>query len=148
MVLQELNPKIKEMYEGIRWVLAKYRSGKVPKAFKVIPHMKNWEQVLHLTRECWGGGSRVRKVTCFSIFLNLKLLFCETIDCKEPAFLVCEPVRFRLNNIRKCVSAGNQGPCFSSRVLGGVKAVRLVLNVSRYYIIYSANCKRKRFCTH
>ena len=32
--------------------------------------------------------SRVRKVACFSIFLNLEVLFRETIDCKEPAFLV------------------------------------------------------------
>ena len=49
--MQEVHPKVKEMYEGIRQVLAKYRSGKVPKAFKVIPHMKNWEQLLYLTRE-------------------------------------------------------------------------------------------------
>ena len=35
---------------------------------------------------------RVRKVAYFSIFLNLELLFCETIDFKEPAFLVCEPI--------------------------------------------------------
>ena len=28
-------------------------------------------------------GSRVRKVTCFSISLNLELLFCKIFDCKE-----------------------------------------------------------------
>ena len=26
---------------------------------------------------------RVREVACFSIYLNLELLFCEMFDCKE-----------------------------------------------------------------
>ena len=26
-------------------ILSKYRSGKLPKAFKVIPHLQNWEEV-------------------------------------------------------------------------------------------------------
>ena len=47
--LQDLNPKVREMYEGVRDVLAKYRSGKLPKAFKIIPSLKNWEQILYLT---------------------------------------------------------------------------------------------------
>lgn len=41
--------RIKTMYEGVRDVLQKYRSGKLPKAFKMIPHLVNWEQILYLT---------------------------------------------------------------------------------------------------
>lgn len=41
--------RIKAMYEGVRDVLKKYRSGKLPKAFKMIPNLQNWEQILYLT---------------------------------------------------------------------------------------------------
>lgn len=41
--------RIKTMYEGVRDVLQKYRSGKLPKAFKMIPHLQNWEQILYIT---------------------------------------------------------------------------------------------------
>lgn len=37
------------MYEGVRDVLQKYRSGKLPKAFKMVPHLQNWEHILYLT---------------------------------------------------------------------------------------------------
>ena len=40
---KELDPRVVEMYEGVGKVLAKYRSGKVPKAFKVLPQFRNWE---------------------------------------------------------------------------------------------------------
>lgn len=47
--LDELDPRVKEMYEGVRDVMKRYRSGKVPKAFKIIPKLRNWEQVLFIT---------------------------------------------------------------------------------------------------
>ena len=30
-------------------ILSKYRSGKLPKAFKIIPSLANWEEILHVT---------------------------------------------------------------------------------------------------
>lgn len=47
--LEDLDPRVKEMYEGVRDVMKKYRSGKVPKAFKIIPKLRNWEQILYVT---------------------------------------------------------------------------------------------------
>lgn len=47
--MQDLDPRVKEMYEGVRDVLRKYRSGKLPKAFKIIPSLRNWEQILYIT---------------------------------------------------------------------------------------------------
>lgn len=47
--MQELDPRVKQMYEGVGNVLKHYRSGKLPKAFKVIPHLRNWEQILYCT---------------------------------------------------------------------------------------------------
>ncbi|KAG5681430.1 hypothetical protein PVAND_010867 [Polypedilum vanderplanki] len=49
MAMDDLDPRVKEMYEGVRDVMKRYRSGKVPKAFKIIPRLKNWEQILFLT---------------------------------------------------------------------------------------------------
>jgi len=37
------------MYEGVANVLNRYRSGKLPKAFKLVPSLQNWEQILYLT---------------------------------------------------------------------------------------------------
>lgn len=39
-------------------VLSKYRSGKLPKAFKVIPALSNWEQILYVTEpEAWTAAA-------------------------------------------------------------------------------------------
>ena len=37
---RELDPRVVEMYTEVGEILAKYRSGKVPKAFKVIGNVK------------------------------------------------------------------------------------------------------------
>lgn len=47
--VQDIDPRVKQMYEGVRDVLRKYRSGKLPKAFKIIPNLRNWEQILYIT---------------------------------------------------------------------------------------------------
>lgn len=49
MKIEDLDPRIREMYEGVRDVMKRYRSGKVPKAFKIIPKLKNWEHILYIT---------------------------------------------------------------------------------------------------
>ncbi|KAL0281284.1 UNVERIFIED_CONTAM: hypothetical protein PYX00_002317 [Menopon gallinae] len=58
--MPEIDPRIKTMYKGVRDVLSKYRSGKLPKAFKIIPHLKNWEEILYITEpDKWSGSSNV-----------------------------------------------------------------------------------------
>lgn len=44
--VQELNSDVVELYKEIGKVMGTYRCGKVPKAFKIIPNLVNWEQVL------------------------------------------------------------------------------------------------------
>uniref|UniRef100_A0A452U6E9 Bystin like n=1 Tax=Ursus maritimus TaxID=29073 RepID=A0A452U6E9_URSMA len=41
--MPQLDPRVLEVYRGVREVLSKYRSGKLPKAFKIIPALSNWE---------------------------------------------------------------------------------------------------------
>lgn len=44
-----MDPKVVAAYKKLGVVLKSYRSGKLPKAFKVIPLCANWEELLFLT---------------------------------------------------------------------------------------------------
>ncbi|KAJ8412201.1 hypothetical protein AAFF_G00144680 [Aldrovandia affinis] len=69
--LPQLDPRIIEVYKGVHKVLSKYRSGKLPKAFKIIPALSNWEQVLYLTEpETWTAAAMYQATRIFSS--NLK----------------------------------------------------------------------------
>ena len=41
----QLDDRVVRMYTQIKNVLHKYRSGKLPKAFKILPSLNNWEHV-------------------------------------------------------------------------------------------------------
>lgn len=45
-----LPPKVIEVYSRVGELLSRYRSGKLPKAFKIIPSLKNWQDVLYVTQ--------------------------------------------------------------------------------------------------
>lgn len=49
VIIHNVDPRVEAMYEGVRDVLKRYRSGKLPKAFKLIPRLANWEQILYIT---------------------------------------------------------------------------------------------------
>lgn len=42
--------KIMEVYTLVGKILSRYRSGKIPKAFKIVPKLKNWEDLVYMTR--------------------------------------------------------------------------------------------------
>ncbi|KAI8380174.1 Bystin-domain-containing protein [Blakeslea trispora] len=44
-----MNPKVVEVYTKVGQLLSRYKSGKLPKAFKIIPSLNNWEEILYLT---------------------------------------------------------------------------------------------------
>ncbi|KYN05916.1 PREDICTED: bystin [Cyphomyrmex costatus] len=72
--LQDLDPRIKTMYEGVRDVLAKYRSGKLPKAFKLVPTLKNWEQILYITDPPkWSAAAMYQGTRIFASNLKEKM---------------------------------------------------------------------------
>ncbi|XP_049589555.1 bystin [Syngnathus scovelli] len=69
--MKQLDPRVVEVYRGVNKVLSKYRSGKLPKAFKIIPALSNWEQVLYLTEpETWTAAAMYQATRIFSS--NLK----------------------------------------------------------------------------
>ncbi|XP_057327798.1 bystin [Microplitis mediator] len=47
--MEEINPVVKSAFEGVKEILSKYRSGPLPKIFKFIPSLRNWEQILYIT---------------------------------------------------------------------------------------------------
>lgn len=44
-----INPKVIEVYTKIGELLSRYKSGPLPKAFKIIPSLPAWENILYIT---------------------------------------------------------------------------------------------------
>ncbi|KAM0130313.1 hypothetical protein ACHAP3_007452 [Botrytis cinerea] len=45
-----VHPKVLEVYTKIGLILSRYKSGKLPKPFKILPTVPNWEHILEITR--------------------------------------------------------------------------------------------------
>ncbi|GLV41446.1 by S6 [Carabus blaptoides fortunei] len=72
--MQDIDPRVKQMYEGVRDVLQKYRSGKLPKAFKIIPNLRNWEQILYITDPpSWSAAAMYQATRIFASNLKEKM---------------------------------------------------------------------------
>jgi essential nuclear protein 1 len=70
----QLPPKVIEVYTDIGRILSRYTSGKLPKAFKVIPSLSNWEEVLYLTRpDHWTPQAMYAATRIFASNLNPKM---------------------------------------------------------------------------
>ncbi|XP_040156735.1 bystin [Anopheles arabiensis] len=64
--LDEIDPNVREMYKGVRDVLKRYRNGKIPKAFKLIPKLRNWEQFLYITEpQQWSAAAMFQATRLF-----------------------------------------------------------------------------------
>lgn len=70
----EIPAKVVEVYTAVGKMLAHYRSGKLPKALKMLPHLRNWEQVLWLTRpDGWSPAATYASTRIFASNLNEKM---------------------------------------------------------------------------
>eukprot|EP00798_Chlamydomonas_sp_ICE-L_P021238 gene21238-28154_t len=69
-----LDDKVVEVYRGVGKLLSRYSSGKVPKAFKIIPNLKNWEEVLYLTDpDKWSPQAMAEATKMFVSNMNARL---------------------------------------------------------------------------
>ncbi|EWC44222.1 hypothetical protein DRE_06967 [Drechslerella stenobrocha 248] len=67
----ELPPKVIEVYTKIGVLLSRYKSGKLPKPFKIIPSLRNWEEILFLTRpDEWSPHACYEATKMFASNLN------------------------------------------------------------------------------
>lgn len=83
-VTSQIDPRVVSVFKGVGQILAKYRAGKLPKAFKVIPSLCNWEEILYLTEpDSWTASSmyQATRIFCSNMnavkaqrFMNLVLL--------------------------------------------------------------------------
>jgi essential nuclear protein 1 len=77
-----LNPRIQEAFQKVGLLLSRYRSGKLPKAFKVIPALPNWEQVLALTEPAsWSPQALFQgaRIFCSNLKANRAQKFLQTV---------------------------------------------------------------------
>ncbi|CAG8488755.1 3014_t:CDS:2 [Ambispora gerdemannii] len=64
---QQIDPKIIEVYTKVGTLLSRYKSSKLPKAFKIIPSLSNWEDILYLTRpENWTANATYQATRIFA----------------------------------------------------------------------------------
>mmetsp|Transcript_41736 Transcript_41736/g.110246 ORF Transcript_41736/g.110246 Transcript_41736/m.110246 type:complete len:431 (+) Transcript_41736:139-1431(+) len=69
-----LSEKVMQVYSEIGKWLKNYKSGKLPKAFKVIPSLTNWEEVLSLTNPLnWSPAAMYEAVNIFASNLNPRM---------------------------------------------------------------------------
>lgn len=69
-----LDERVIHVYKGVGQILAKYRSGKIPKAFKFISSLANWEEALYLTDpDKWTASSMYQATRIFASNLNGKM---------------------------------------------------------------------------
>jgi len=70
----DLPPKVVQVYTEIGKILKHYSAGKIPKAFKIIPSLTNWEEVLWLTRpDEWSPMSVFAATRIFASNLNERM---------------------------------------------------------------------------
>ncbi|CAK4083631.1 unnamed protein product [Aphanomyces euteiches] len=68
------DPKIIEVYTGVGKILQRYTSGKLPKAFKIIPSLSYWEDILWMTQpEKWSPHAMRAATRLFASNLNPKM---------------------------------------------------------------------------
>jgi len=58
-----LEPKVIAVYSQIANILKTYRSGRLPKAIKILPLLSNWEEIIYLTRPDSWSPAAVRQLT-------------------------------------------------------------------------------------
>eukprot|EP00744_Colponema_vietnamica_P009425 GILI01013400.1.p1 GENE.GILI01013400.1~~GILI01013400.1.p1 ORF type:complete len:429 (+),score=142.90 GILI01013400.1:18-1304(+) len=69
-----IDKRVARVYIAIGHVLKRYTSGKIPKAFKVLPHIQNWEELLMLTNPHeWSPHATYAATRIFAANLNEKL---------------------------------------------------------------------------
>ncbi|KAJ1617743.1 Bystin-domain-containing protein [Pavlovales sp. CCMP2436] len=72
--MPQVPDKVAQVYGSIGILLARYRSGKLPKAFKIVPKLTNWEEVLFLTQpQFWSPQACGAATRIFASALNPRM---------------------------------------------------------------------------
>lgn len=72
-VPEGMDERVVQIYVGVGDLMQRYTTGKVPKAFKVIPSLHNWEEMLYLTGpDRWSPHATYQATRLFASNLNAK----------------------------------------------------------------------------
>jgi essential nuclear protein 1 len=70
----QIPQKVVDVFVSVGKLLQHYKSGKLPKALKMLPHLKNWEYVLWLTRpDLWSPAGTFAVTRIFASNLNVNM---------------------------------------------------------------------------
>jgi len=70
----QVDQRVLDVYRGVGDVMSKYRSGRIPKAFKVLPVLLDWEPLLFLTKpHKWSAAAMYQATRRFSASGNEKV---------------------------------------------------------------------------
>lgn len=62
------------LFFSVGKLLSRYRSGSLPKAFKIIPSLENWEEILYLTNpDEWTPNAMFQATRIFASNFNAKM---------------------------------------------------------------------------
>lgn len=69
-----INPKVIEVYSKVGLLLSRYKSGPLPKTFKIIPNLRDWEQVLGITNpDAWTPQATYQATRIFTSNLKSRM---------------------------------------------------------------------------
>ncbi|KAI8929883.1 Bystin-domain-containing protein [Entophlyctis helioformis] len=69
-----LNPKVVEVYTKVGILLSRYRAGPLPKPFKIIPTLRDWEEVIYITNPAeWSPQAVYQATRIFASNLKEKM---------------------------------------------------------------------------
>eukprot|EP01098_Paradermamoeba_levis_P005966 TRINITY_DN2491_c0_g1_i1.p1 TRINITY_DN2491_c0_g1~~TRINITY_DN2491_c0_g1_i1.p1 ORF type:complete len:437 (-),score=174.61 TRINITY_DN2491_c0_g1_i1:102-1412(-) len=72
--IAKLDPKVIDVYRNVGQLMKKYTSGKVPKAFKILPSLSKWEEILYLTNpDEWSPPAYFQATKIFASNFNNKM---------------------------------------------------------------------------
>ncbi|KAJ1548921.1 hypothetical protein HK405_012874 [Cladochytrium tenue] len=73
---RRLDPRVVSVYKKVGILLSRYRSGKLPKAFKLIPSLPNWPEILDMTNpSSWTPNATYEATRLFISNLSAKVAF-------------------------------------------------------------------------
>lgn len=106
--INDLDERVVAMYQGVRDILMKYRSGPMPKALKIVPNLANWEQV----------------TDCLSFVLMCMLLSLSLFTCNLIFFT--DPLHHGARQVVSCSHVSSHTHlCLQSQCQDGTKVVQL-----------------------
>ncbi|KAL0211683.1 hypothetical protein RCL1_005309 [Eukaryota sp. TZLM3-RCL] len=68
---EKFEPKVVEVFKGLNTFMRSYKSGKVPKALKMLPALKNWDEILDLADPFTWSRNGIERLTRVMV-ANLK----------------------------------------------------------------------------